>query len=237
MFDFTMGEILLIDKELNWTSFDVVNFLRPAIWSYEEKKSGVKNKIKIGHAGTLDPLATGLLIICTGKKTKEIDTIQKLPKTYTGTFYLGATTPTFDREMPVDKEYPISHISKELILSTAQSMIGQQLQTPPIFSAVNVNGVRAYQLARKNMEVVLKPKPIEIYRFEIKNINLPLVDFEIECSKGTYIRAIARDFGKKLNSGAYLYSLRRTKIGNYSVENALPVKKFLEILKYQENFI
>jgi tRNA pseudouridine55 synthase len=235
MFNFSEGEILLIDKELNWTSFDVVNFLKPAIWSYEEKKTGVRNKIKIGHAGTLDPLATGLLIICTGKKTKEIDAIQQLPKTYTGTFYIGATTPSFDREEEVDKEYPTSHISEELILSTAKSMIGQQLQTPPVHSAVNINGKRSYQLARKNIEVVLNPKPIEIYRFEIKNINFPLVDFEVECSKGTYIRAIARDFGIKLNSGAYLHSLRRTNIGNYSVDNALPVKKFLDMLKKLEN--
>jgi tRNA pseudouridine55 synthase len=235
MFNFSEGEILLIDKELNWTSFDVVNFLKPAIWSYEEKKTGVRNKIKIGHAGTLDPLATGLLIVCTGKKTKEINTIQQLPKTYTGTFYIGATTPSFDRELKVDKEYPTSHITKELILSTAKSMIGPQLQTPPIYSAVSINGVRAYQLARNNVEVVLSPKPIEIYSFEIKNINFPLVDFEVECSKGTYIRAIARDFGIKLNSGAYLHSLRRTKIGNYSVDNALPVKKFLDMLKKLEN--
>jgi tRNA pseudouridine55 synthase len=212
-----------------------VNFLKPAIWSYEEKKTGVRNKIKIGHAGTLDPLATGLLIVCTGKKTKEINTIQQLPKTYTGTFYIGATTPSFDRELKVDKEYPTSHITEELILSTAKSMIGPQLQTPPIYSAVSINGVRAYQLARNNIEVVLSPKKIEIYRFEIKNINFPLVDFEVECSKGTYIRAIARDFGIKLNSGAYLHSLRRTKIGNYSVDNALPVKKFLDILKKLEN--
>jgi tRNA pseudouridine55 synthase len=235
MFNFSEGEILLIDKELNWTSFDVVNFLKPAIWSYEEKKTGVRNKIKIGHAGTLDPLATGLLIVCTGKKTKEINTIQQLPKTYTGTFYIGATTPSFDRELKVDKEYPTSHITEELILSTAKSMIGPQLQTPPIYSAVSINGVRAYQLARNNIEVVLSPKKIEIYRFEIKNINFPLVDFEIDCSKGTYIRAIARDFGIKLNSGAYLHSLRRTKIGNYSVDNALPVKKFLDMLKKLEN--
>jgi tRNA pseudouridine55 synthase len=235
MFNFSEGEILLIDKELNWTSFDVVNFLKPAIWSYEEKKTGVRNKIKIGHAGTLDPLATGLLIVCTGKKTKEINTIQQLPKTYTGTFYIGATTPSFDRELKVDKEYPTSHITEELILSTAKSMIGPQLQTPPIYSAVSINGVRAYQLARNNVEVVLSPKPIEIYSFEIKNINFPLVDFEVECSKGTYIRAIARDFGIKLNSGAYLHSLRRTKIGNYSVDNALPVKKFLDMLKKLEN--
>jgi tRNA pseudouridine55 synthase len=235
MFDFANGEILLIDKELNWSSFDVVNFLRPAIWNYEEKKSGLKNKIKVGHAGTLDPLATGLLIVFTGKKTKEINTIQQLPKTYTGTFYIGATTPSFDRELKVDKEYPTSHITEELILSTAKSMIGPQLQTPPIYSAVSINGVRAYQLARNNIEVVLRPKQIEIYRFEIKNINFPLVDFEIDCSKGTYIRAIARDFGIKLNSGAYLHSLRRTKIGNYSVDNALPVKKFLDMLKKLEN--
>lgn len=234
MFNFFEGEIILIDKELNWTSFDVVNYIKPAIWSFEEAKYGVRNKIKIGHAGTLDPLATGLLIICTGKKTKQINTIQEFPKTYTGTFFIGATTPSFDREYPVDTTFDISSITEQKILDTSKKFIGIQMQVPPLHSAVNVNGKRAYQLARKNIEVPLKPKPIEIYRFEIKNIQLPFVEFEVECSKGTYIRTLAKDFGLALNAGAYLENLRRTKIGAYDVQNALPVRVFLDWLKKNE---
>lgn len=237
MFDFLNGEILLIDKDTGWSSFDVINFIKPAILNYEEQKWGIKNKIKIGHAGTLDPLATGLLIICTGKKTKSIAEIQQLPKTYTGTFYLGATTPSFDKEYPPDKTYDISDITEDQIITTAKNFIGKQLQVPPIFSAVNVGGTRAYQLARKNIEVELKAKPIEVFRFEITKIQLPFIDFEIECSKGTYIRAIARDFGKALNKGAYLESLRRTKIGEYSVQDAMSIRKLLDILKKEHQHL
>ncbi|MEW6774526.1 MAG: tRNA pseudouridine(55) synthase TruB [Bacteroidota bacterium] len=231
MFHFADGEIILIDKEEGWTSFDVVNYIKPAIWSYEEKKTGVRNKIKIGHAGTLDPLASGLLVICTGIKTKEIDNIQVLPKTYTGTFYIGATTESFDKEMEINQTFDISHINEDLIIEVSKKFIGKQMQVPPIHSAVNINGKRAYQLARKNKEVILTPKPIEIYRFEITEINLPYVSFEVECSKGTYIRALARDFGQALQSGAYLEKLRRTKIGNYDVKDAINVKQFIDSIK------
>ncbi|GAB4455465.1 MAG: tRNA pseudouridine(55) synthase TruB [Bacteroidia bacterium] len=231
MFHFADGEIILIDKEEGWTSFDVVNYIKPAIWSFEENKIGVRNKIKIGHAGTLDPLASGLLVICTGNKTKEIDSIQALSKTYTGTFYIGATTESFDREMEINQTFDISHINEDLIIEVSKKFIGKQMQVPPIHSAVNINGKRAYQLARKNKEVILTPKPIEIYRFEITEINLPYVSFEVECSKGTYIRALARDFGQALQSGAYLEKLRRTKIGNYDVKDAINVKQFIDIIK------
>lgn len=231
MFDFHNGEIILIDKEINWTSFDVVNYLKPAIQEFEEKKHSIKTKIKIGHAGTLDPLATGLLIVCTGKKTKEIQNLMNLRKTYTGTFCLGATTASFDKEQPVSETFDLSGITEEMIHAAAKSFIGKQMQVPPAFSAVKVKGKRAYELVRQNMEVELDPKPIEIYRFEITNICLPYADFEIECSKGTYIRAIARDFGKALHNGTYLESLRRTKIGEYNVNDAMKVKNFVHLLK------
>lgn len=231
MFDFINGEVLLFDKEENWSSFDVIAYIKPAILDYEKKKRGIKQKIKIGHAGTLDPLATGLLVVCTGKKTKQIEQIQGLRKVYTGSFYLGATTPSYDKELPENNHYPIDHITEDLILITAKQFIGKQLQVPPIYSAINVGGKRSYELARQNIELQLSPKPIEIYRFEIVKIELPYVFFEIECSKGTYIRAIARDFGKALNSGAYLYSLRRTKIGDYEVKDALTVRQFVNVLK------
>ncbi|GIV29233.1 MAG: tRNA pseudouridine synthase B [Bacteroidia bacterium] len=231
MFDFHNGEIILIDKEINWTSFDVVNYLKPAIQEFEEKKHGIKTKIKIGHAGTLDPLATGLLIVCTGKKTKEIQNLMNLRKTYTGTFCLGASTASFDKEQSVNQTFDLSGITEERIHSVSKSFIGKQMQVPPTFSAVKVKGKRAYELVRQNVDVELSPKPIEIYRFEIKNICLPYVDFEIECSKGTYIRAIARDFGKALDNGCYLESLRRTKIGDYDVKDAMKVRDFPAFIK------
>lgn len=231
MFHFSDGEIILIDKEINWTSFDVVNYLKPAIQEFEEKKYGIKSKIKIGHAGTLDPLATGLLIVCTGKKTKEIQTLMDLRKTYIGTFCLGATTASFDKEQPIYQTFDISGITEEMIYSVTKNFIGRQLQVPPAFSAVRVRGKRAYELVRQNVEVELKPKPIEIYKFEITSIHLPYIDFMIECSKGTYIRAIARDFGNALNNGAYLENLRRTKIGEYDVNDAMKIKEFLNFIK------
>lgn len=237
MFHFSEGELILIDKQPGWSSFDVISYLKPAIWTFEEKRWGIRHKVKIGHAGTLDPLATGLLIICTGKKTKEIQHIQMLPKTYAGCFFIGATTPTFDAELPVDKTFSAQHITPQLIETTAKQFIGPQMQVPPAYSAVNINGKRAYQLARKNIEVSLSAKPIHIYRFDIKNIELPYVYFEIECSKGTYIRSVARDFGYALNSGAYLYSLRRLSVGPFNVKDALPVKQFLDILKKTESQI
>lgn len=230
MFNFSEGEIILIDKELGWSSFDVIKYIRPAIFDFEKKRTGIKQNIKIGHAGTLDPLASGLLLICTGKKTKEIGQLQLLRKTYTGAFYIGATTPSFDTETEVDQIYETRHIDEDMIISTAKKFIGKQEQVPPLYSAVNINGVRAYQLARQQVEVSLSAKMIEIYRFDIRKIEWPLVYFEIECSKGTYIRSIARDFGKALQSGAYLYTLRRERIGEYDVKDAMQAKAFINIL-------
>jgi len=224
-FDFIEGEVILIDKPLNWTSFDVVNKLRWKIKNF----LGVK-KIKVGHAGTLDPLATGLLIICTGKKTKSIESFQDLPKIYSGTITLGATRPSFDMETEIDKTFDTSHITEEKIFKIAKEMEGEQEQMPPIFSAKKVEGKTAYNLARAGKEVVLKTKKINIMSFEISQIRNNEVDFLIECSKGTYIRSIAYDFGVKLNSGAYLSALRREKIGDYSIENADNVEVYLERL-------
>ncbi len=220
-FNFTEGEVILIDKPLDWTSFDVVNKIKFAL----KKKYG---KIKIGHAGTLDPRATGLLIMCTGKKTKDIQQIQDAEKTYTGTFFLGATTVCFDTEKEVNETFDISSISIEDIQKTALTFLGEQQQFPPIFSAVKIDGKRAYDLARAGKAVETKSKSITIKKFDLTNIELPLIDFHVECTKGTYIRSLANDFGKRLNNGAYLYSLRRTKIGNYSVDNAYTIEQFIE---------
>ncbi len=217
------GKVLLIDKDLNWTSFDVVNKIRYSIL----KKYNIK-KFKVGHAGTLDPLATGLLIICVGKATKTIDSYQGLDKEYTGTFTLGATTPSYDLETEIDKKYPLEHITNEIIEKTAEEFIGKQQQIPPIFSAIKKNGKKLYEHARKGESVEIKSRPIEIFEFEILNINLPEVKFRVKVSKGTYIRSLAYDFGKKLNSGAYLSELRRTKIGNFNVNNAISYKQWID---------
>lgn len=227
--DFYKGEILLINKPLGWTSFQAVNKLKHGLKRHPSLFiDGKFVHLKIGHAGTLDPLATGLLIICTGKKTKEIQTFQDQKKEYTGTFFIGATTPCFDLEKPVDKTYPTDHITSEMILETAASFIGVQEQTPPLFSAVLVNGERAYDIARKGETAELKARRIEIMEFEITRIQLPEVDFRIVCSKGTYIRSIARDIGEKLNSGAHLIKLCRTRIGDFALENALEPEAFLK---------
>lgn len=227
-YHFYRGEILLIDKPLEWTSFQAVNKLKHAIKHHPSFiHEGQKIKPKIGHAGTLDPLATGLLIVCTGKKTKEINTFMGLTKEYTGSFFIGATTPCFDLEKPIDHTYPTEHITNKLILEIARSFVGTQEQVPPIFSAVMVNGKRAYTLARAGEEVELKAKPIEIFEFEITDIQMPSVHFRIVCSKGTYIRSIARDFGLALNSGAHLTSLRRTKIGEFDVKDAVSPEQFV----------
>lgn len=222
MLNLPEGVVLLIDKPLEWTSFDAVNKIRYACGG---------RKIKVGHAGTLDPLATGLLIICVGKKTKTIDSIQSQEKEYTGTFTLGATTPSFDLETEVDNTFPTEHISKEKIHEVAKNFIGTQEQTPPVFSAIKINGKRAYDKARKGEKVEMKKRTITIDEFEITNINLPEVSFRIKCTKGTYIRSIANDFGERLDSGSYLSSLRRTKIGNYSVENAHNLLELVEQIK------
>lgn len=211
------ARVLLIDKPEGWTSFQAVKRLKYALKAR-----------KIGHAGTLDPLATGLLIICQGKKTKEIELIQAMPKEYTGMFVLGETTPSFDLETAVDKSFPTNHITDELLAETVTSFLGEQEQTPPLFSAVKVNGKRAYNIARSGGTAELKSKKINISEFEINRIEKNKILFRVVCSKGTYIRSLARDFGNRLNSGAYLTNLRRTKIGDYSVEQAHHPKTDIE---------
>ena len=204
--DFKNGQVLLINKPLNWTSFQVVNKIRWLI----KNKFGIK-KIKVGHAGTLDPLATGLLIICTGKMTKKISSFQNQTKKYTGTFLIGSTTPSFDLETKPDKSFPVDHINKDLIINATKSFIGKIKQKPPIYSAIKKDGKRLYESARIGENIEINDRDIEILNFNISRINMPHIDFEVECSKGTYIRALANDFGKKLNSGATLYKLNRTK--------------------------
>lgn len=229
--DFRNGELLLINKPYTWSSFQAVNKLKHALKKHPSLLLDDKYvHLKIGHAGTLDPLATGLLIICTGKKTKEISSFQDLPKEYTGTFFIGATTPCYDKEKEVDATYPTEHITKELVLETAKSFIGKQEQVPPMFSAVKVDGKRLYKLARIGEEIELKARPIEILDFEITGCELPFVDFRIACTKGTYIRSIARDFGLALNSGAYLDTLCRTKIGEFTIENSLTPEEFIKTI-------
>lgn len=219
--DFKAGEVFLLDKPYEWTSFQVVNSIRYQM----SRVTGLKRN-KVGHAGTLDPLATGLLIICTGKATKQIDSYQAQEKEYTGTFKLGATTPCFDLEQEEDHQYPTEHISEEMIQEATKAFMGKIEQIPPAFSAIKIKGKRAYEYARKDEEVVIKSKNVEIKEFEITAIRMPEVDFRIVCSKGTYIRSLARDFGNKLDSGAYLIALRRTKIGEYDVKDALTPKEF-----------
>ena len=224
--DFQKGQVLLIDKPLKWTSFQVVNKLRWAI----RKKFDIK-KIKVGHAGTLDPLATGLLIVCTGKFTKKIHEYQGLPKEYTGTFTLGATTPSYDLETAVDNRFPTKHLTNQLIQETTLQFIGEIKQKPPLFSAIKKDGKRLYELARKGETTEIPTRLITIYEFEITRIDLPEVDFRVKCSKGTYIRSLANDFGKALNSGGHLSSLHRTKIGDFSVQNAVDPLAFVKILE------
>lgn len=214
-FNFEEGEVLLINKPLGWTSFDVVNRLRIAI----RECLGIK-KIKVGHAGTLDPLADGLLILCTGKFTKQIDDYQAQEKEYIGTFTLGATTPSFDLEHDIDERYEYKHITPEMITRVVESFTGNIEQIPPVFSAIKINGKRAYKFARKEKELKLEPRPITISQFEITGTELPDVHFKISCSKGTYIRSLARDFGHALQSGAHLTRLRRTRIGDFKLSEA-----------------
>jgi tRNA pseudouridine55 synthase len=223
--DFKNGQVLLIDKPLTWTSFQAVNKIR---W-HIKKRFNLK-KIKVGHAGTLDPLATGLLIICTGKQTKEINTYQGQIKEYTGTFTIGATTPSYDLETEINETFETGHISENLLNATTQNFIGDIQQKPPIFSAIKKDGKRLYELARKGEQTEIKSRTVTVKEFEITNINLPKVDFRVVCSKGTYIRSLAYDFGKALNSGAHLSALRRTKIGDFSVDNALSIDDFIENL-------
>ena len=215
------GSVWLIDKPLRWTSFDVVNKLKHEI----RRQTGLK-KFKIGHAGTLDPLADGLLLVCLGRATKRIEELQSMPKTYTGTFVLGATTASYDLEHPVEQVCSVENLSAEEVRKTCEGMKGVQQQVPPLFSAVKLDGKSAFKYARKGEEVALKSKEIEIYDFLLPRVELPEVDFEIRCSKGTYIRSIARDLGAALDCGAYLKRLRRTRIGDYRVEEALPLSPF-----------
>ncbi len=223
------GQVLLIDKPLHWTSFQVVNRMRSAI----KRKFDLK-KIKVGHAGTLDPLATGLLIICTGKFTKKIDDYQALYKEYTGTFTVGATTPSYDLETAFDAQFFYEHLTETLIKETTLQFIGEIDQTPPIFSAIQVDGKRAYDSARKGKTIELNSRKVTVHEFEITKIDLPKIDFRINCSKGTYIRSIAHDFGNAMNSGSHLSALRRTKIGEFSIENALSLDDFLAQINHQE---
>jgi tRNA pseudouridine55 synthase len=215
LIDFNAGNTILIDKPLEWSSFHVVKKIR-----------FLTKAKKVGHAGTLDPLATGLLIICTGKFTKKLDSFQAEKKTYTGTFKLGATTDSYDRESEENNQFDFSQISEKDIYETAKEMTGQLEQRPPIYSAIKINGERAYAKARRGEKTVLKTRIVTVESFAITKIELPFVSFEIVCSKGTYIRSMADDFGKKLNNGAYLYSLRRTKIGDHDVKDAQTIEEF-----------
>lgn len=227
--DFQEGALILIDKPLEWTSFDIVNKVRYLI----SKKLKIK-KIKVGHAGTLDPLATGLLIICTGKFTKLIETYQGQKKEYIATIKLGATTPSFDRETEEDKIFEWNHITSERLNQVLPSFMGEIDQIPPVFSAKKIDGKRSYESARKGMDVELKPNKIVIFSIEIIKFELPIVTVKIVCSKGTYIRSFARDFGIALQTGAYLMDLCRTKIGDFSVEKALGINEFEEKLNSLE---
>jgi tRNA pseudouridine55 synthase len=220
VFDFLKGELLLIDKPLEWTSFDAVNKIRRII----EKQIGAK--LKVGHAGTLDPKATGLLLICTGAMTKQIVNLTGLDKEYTGTFFIGATTPCYDTEKPVDRTFPTDHITEEMVRNAAKKFTGTIQQVPPTFSAKLIDGKRAYLSARKNKEIKMEPVTVTISEFEITRIALPEIGFRVVCSKGTYIRALARDFGEELGSGGYLASLRRTRVGEYWIEDALNIEQF-----------
>lgn len=223
--DFLNGQLLLIDKPLGWTSFQAVNCVKWAI----RKKFNLK-KIKVGHAGTLDPLATGLLLICTGKFTKKINELQGQIKEYTGTISLGATTPSYDLETEIDQQFSIEHLTDEIIEKATSSFIGEIAQIPPIFSALKKDGKRLYEYAREGEKVAIKSRRITIEEFKITHIDLPQVDFRVVCSKGTYIRSLAYDFGKSLDTGGHLSALRRTKIGAYNVDIAQSPKEFEKAL-------
>lgn len=226
IYDFKAGEVLLVDKPLTWTSFDVVNKLR-----YQLKhKTGIK-RFKVGHAGTLDPLASGLLIVCCGKATKTIDSYMGMPKEYTGTIVLGATRPSYDMETEIDQTFDISHLTESDIRDAVQSFLGTIEQIPPLFSAKKIEGKKAYEFARKGIDLNLKPNVITIHEYEITRLELPEIDFRVKCSKGTYIRSLAHDLGKNLGVGGYLKSLRRTAIGEHKVTDASSIEEWIEIIK------
>ena len=229
--EFIAGKVLLINKPYKWTSFDAVNKIKWIIRNRAKRNipAGSNDKppnLRVGHAGTLDPLATGLLIICTGKETKNIEQYQAEEKEYTGTFFLGATTPCYDLEKAVDKTFPAEHITEKMIYDAAKKFTGIQMQTPPLFSAVMIDGQRAYQIARAGKTAEVKSREITVHSFEITRIAMPEVDFKIICTKGTYIRAIARDFGEELKSGAHLIALCRTRIGKFDLKDAQTIENF-----------
>jgi len=214
--DISNGKMILIDKPIEWTSFDVVKYIRKSLQTRLKVK-----KIKVGHAGTLDPLATGLLIICIGKETKNISKYQDLSKKYTGIIKLGETTPSYDRETEINETYDYDHIDEEKVLKISKKFIGRQKQLPPIYSALKKDGKRMYKYAREKIKILIEPRDIEIYDFQILNFSLPYIEFIIKCSKGTYIRSVASDYGKKLNSGSHLYELKRVSIGDFLISDAL----------------
>ena len=224
-YHFPEGEVLLFNKELNWTSFDVVNKVRYNLC----QKLGIK-KLKVGHAGTLDPLATGLIILCTGKATKRIEEIQQQEKEYIATLKIGATTPSYDLETEEDSSADYKHVTKELIELALQKFIGEINQVPPVFSAVKIKGKRAFDYARNGEEIELQAKKIVIHKITLEQFELPFIQIRVNCGKGTYIRALARDIGEELNCGAYLTALERTKIGSFNVSDAFTVESFLENL-------
>jgi len=224
--DYLNGQIILIDKPLHWTSFQAVNKMKYALIN----KAGLPKKFKIGHAGTLDPLASGLLLVCTGKFTKRITELQGQAKEYTGTFFIGATTPSYDLETEIDQTFDISHINESLVHETVKQFLGEIDQKPPVFSAIKKDGIRLYEHARAGEFVEIASRKTTIHEFEITRISLPEVDFRVVCSKGTYIRSLAYDFGKAINSGSHLIALRRTKIGDYEVDKAIDITLFEQSL-------
>lgn len=229
------GSVLVVDKPLEWTSFDVVNKIRHTLVKHLHKfktiEPGTKRKIKVGHAGTLDPLATGVLVVCIGKETKNIDAYMASEKEYTGTFFLGATTASYDRETQPENETDIAYLNLEIINNTTAKFTGVLQQLPPMHSAIKKDGKRLYESARAGEEVELTPRTVEIKQFEITQINLPYVDFKVICSKGTYIRSLAHDFGKTLGCGAYLYALRRTRSGSFEIKDALSVEQVVQMIE------
>ncbi len=228
IYEFRKGEVLLVDKPLEWTSFDVVNKLRFPL----KRKYKIK-RFKVGHAGTLDPLATGLLVICTGKKTKEISGFVSDEKEYTGTIKLGATTPSYDLETEIDQTYPTEHITQSLVNEIKEQFMGEQNQIPPVFSAKIIDGKRAYESARKGIKIEMKPNPITIKELELELEN-DEIKFRVVCSKGTYIRSLANDIGQALNSGAHLIELRRTRSGKFKIEDSKSVDDWMEIIRETE---
>lgn len=226
--DYLNGQIILIDKPLHWTSFQAVNKMKYALIN----KAGLPKKFKIGHAGTLDPLASGLLLVCTGKFTKKITELQGQAKEYTGTFFIGATTPSYDLETEIDQTFDISHINESLVHETVKQFLGEIDQKPPVFSAIKKDGIRLYEHARAGEFVEIASRKTTIHEFEITRISLPEVDFRVVCSKGTYIRSLAYDFGKAINSGSHLIALRRTKIGDYEVDKAIDITLFEQSLSH-----